>query len=1053
MSEPTEHATSKANHVYGQDGFISYSSDDALFAAALEASLERYSPPKNLRQHSGHLHVFRYQGDWVGTDYDSALDSYLEDSRNLLVLCSPSARASKYVGDEIMRFGSKREAANIIPIIIAGDPNNETEAENKKAFPEPLYEFSRMPLAVDYRGFDVKTDKVNSGKYESAWYSLLANILHVSRDDIEQRERSRRVKKLRLWGIFATIFAVILGSMAGAFYLQRNASLRSQAELLVNQANVMQARGDAPKTVAFLSKSVRLDPNYEAARSMLLENLTRENWQTPTARLKHDSHVNVSVFNREGNYLASGTTGGKVVIWALSKQFSKVVELTHDSPIHALQFMPGGKRIVSGTKDGVVRIWDIKDKKVVKRLDENTNAIIDLKISKSAEWLAIGNNNGVAHVWRGLEDVEPSHFSITHQVDSDPGKNEPPYNNVGVRISDDQQYLLTRSLRKARTWHLQDRKLVGQSSHVDLVYSAHFLPNTNYVLVGYSLGKSEVFEADGDKQQMVRGMGEVFDLYARGKNSTRILTRGVQQHANLYDLEHGSFNVTLHSHASFPHLGLVGVGRFDSQHERIVTRSLDKSLKLWTNDGHSLSAPLVFESKITTVPQFSPNGEFVIAAADTDITLWTTNQKALEPLRIGQSGTIDKTGVDVTFSPDGHWVGTVTQGALTVIDSTSGERQQQWSGGEEKTFAATSEDRRIVSVSFSPDNQWVAGSLQRSNVIIGHVASGAELRLAHEQPVRAVKFSPDGAYIATASDDGFAYIWPFDSGAQEHSDNDKVISNDMATRLEIGSVVTDIDISPDAKHVLTGSVDGGVQLWRASGAKVWRKKHHQKAVTRVSLGNDLALSGSLDATTRVWLASNGCEQPILPSPREVFYIALNHDESMALTASGLLAQLWNTTTGRPIGEPVEHTQQRAIGKEYRNKITVAKFSSQGGRFATGARDGEVHLWDARTRALIAQPLKHGNEVLGLAFSPLGDKLAVVSRDENTTIWQVSAGSASQAEMIASTGEAIAGLKTAENNTLIATPKRSTTLNKFTDNKGCSNLAPVQCLLKLSNANQ
>lgn len=1053
MSELSQQTEAATEHSYGQDGFISYSSDDALFAAALEAGLEKYSPPKNLRQHTGHLHIFRYQGDWVGTDYDSALDSYLEDSRNLLVLCSPSARASKYVGDEISRFGSKREAANIIPIIISGDPNNETDVENQKAFPEPLYQFSRMPLAVDYRGFDVKTDKINSGKFESAWFSLLANILHVSRDDIEQRERARRVKKLQLWGVLATIIALVLGGFASAFYLQRNASLRSQAELLVNQANVMQTKGDAPKSLAFLSKSVRLDPNYEAARSMLLESLARENWQTPVARLTHDSPVNMSVFNHGGTYLASGTSGGKVIIWAMGKQFAQVAKFAHESPIRTLQFMPGGKRIVSGTADGVVRIWDIEDKKEIKRLAENTNAINDLDISKSGEWLVIGNNIGVAHIWRGLNDTVPSHFTLTHRVDTDLGADNPSYNNVSVRISDDQQYLLTRSLRKARTWRLQDSKLAGQNAFRDLVYSADFLPNSNYVLVSYRYGKSEVFEAGGAKPQRIKGMGQVFDLYARGKNSTRILARGVEQHANLYDLEHGSFKVTPHSHASFPHLGLVNTGRFDSQGKRIVTRSLDKSLKLWTNDGHVLSAPLVFESKITTLPQFSLNGEFVIAAADTDLILWTTQQKAVEPLRIQDSGTIDKTGVDVVFSPNGRWIGTVTKGALTVIDSTSGERQQRWGGGKEKTFSATPEDRRIVSVSFSPDNQWVAGSLQRSEVIVGHVESGTVLRLAHEQPVRAVKFSPDGTYIATASNDGFAYIWPFEPSAPQDSDNVQVMSHDMATRLEIGNVVTDIDISPDAKHVLTGSADGGVQLWGASGAKVWQKKHHQKPVTRVSLGNELALSGSLDAATRVWLVSNGSEQPVLPSPREVFYIALNHDESIALSASGLLAQLWNTTTGKPIGEPVEHTQQLAIGKSYRNKIMVAKFSPQGGRFATGARDGEVRLWDVRTRAPIAQPLKHGNEVLGLAFSPLGNKLAVVSRDKQTTIWQVSAGSASQSEMIASAGEAIGGLKTAENNTLIATQKRSASLKNFTENEECSNLAPVQCLLKLSNANQ
>ncbi len=61
----------------------------------------------------------------------------------MLVICSPNARASDFVSDEIRLFAEKRGGQNIIPVLLSGIPNNEAhQPENpgkKKIFPQAFW--------------------------------------------------------------------------------------------------------------------------------------------------------------------------------------------------------------------------------------------------------------------------------------------------------------------------------------------------------------------------------------------------------------------------------------------------------------------------------------------------------------------------------------------------------------------------------------------------------------------------------------------------------------------------------------------------------------------------------------------------------------------------------------------------------------------------------------------------------------------------------------------------------------------------------------------------
>jgi len=202
-------ANTKSSNAYQYDAFISYSSEDKAFAEKLEKVLENYRPPKDLNLPQRHLNIFRYEADMTGTEYYESIREYLSNSAKVIVVCSPGARKSRYVNEELQYFAECNDPKNIIPIIVAGIPNNEAadDQEEEKAFPQALCEVLEMPLAISYAGINLKKEKLNKGIFESSWYTLLANIFEISREEIEQRDRRRQLQRRRV--LSAVVISVI----------------------------------------------------------------------------------------------------------------------------------------------------------------------------------------------------------------------------------------------------------------------------------------------------------------------------------------------------------------------------------------------------------------------------------------------------------------------------------------------------------------------------------------------------------------------------------------------------------------------------------------------------------------------------------------------------------------------------------------------------------------------------------------------------------------------------------------------------------------------------
>ncbi len=294
------------------DAFISYSRKDRAFASLLEKALEAFSPPKIGTIPQKHLDIFRDEEDFTGTDYHKAVSKHLQDSRKLIVICTPAARASLYVNEEVRIFAETNGSEHIIPILLDGLANNEAieQQEANQAFPDALVNCVQMPLAIDYRDFRLgSSDKVSKGKFQSVWFSLLANLYDIGRSELEQRERKRQARIRNLWIVGLGSVIVILSGFLGLAIFnwfeaeqakdaeqqatktaieQRDKAQHALAVADIREAQRFMDNDDSTHALVHLAQATRFDPLWIVSRTLLVNLMQQKKWHLPNQILKHE---------------------------------------------------------------------------------------------------------------------------------------------------------------------------------------------------------------------------------------------------------------------------------------------------------------------------------------------------------------------------------------------------------------------------------------------------------------------------------------------------------------------------------------------------------------------------------------------------------------------------------------------------------------------------------------------------------------------------------------------------------------------------------------------
>lgn len=310
------------------DAFISYrhSDLDMYIARKIHKGLETFKVPRPVAQKSGKKsikRVFRDQEELpIGSDLGDNIEGALGESEFLLVICSPRTPESYWVQKEIETFIRMHGREHVLAILIEGEP--------AQSFPQQILVDEEgnpvEPLAADVRG---SSKKEIDQKFKTELMRLAAPILHCSYDDLRQRHRERRMKKMMSVAAGVAVLGLAFGvySAYNAAVIRKNYQEKqiNQSKYLAQTSLELFRDGDRQSAVLVALEALPSEGNdrpYVASAQYALSEALRSydlgNVMGMDRSLKHDLPVSEFCFDAAGERLVSIDQGKYIYVWDLN---------------------------------------------------------------------------------------------------------------------------------------------------------------------------------------------------------------------------------------------------------------------------------------------------------------------------------------------------------------------------------------------------------------------------------------------------------------------------------------------------------------------------------------------------------------------------------------------------------------------------------------------------------------------------------------------------------------------------------------------------------------
>ena len=256
----------------------------------------------------------------------------------------------------------------------------------------------------------------------------------------------------------------------------------------------------------------------------------------------------------------------------------------------------------------------------------------------------------------------------------------------------------------------------------------------------------------------------------------------------------------------------------------------------------------------------------------------------------------------------------------------------------------------------------------------------------HEAPLVArVDISPDGRYVLSGSLDYFI-LWDIRRGRKIQTfDHPRAYVNDA----------TAVAFSPDGKYIASGSK--GIKLWDLSNGQeiIIFDGNVRTSSLAFSPDGKYLLSGGppagskIPSNMQIYDVATGKEVKDFDPVGVIWSVAYSPDGKYALSGGayryGGRIDLWDVSSGKPI-----KTEEHIIDDPM---VHAVSFSADGKYALSGGGNHELILWDAKSLTEMKRFVGHKGtaQIWSVAFSPDGKYAVSATWKDDIKIWNIASG--------------------------------------------------------------